>query len=105
MAPLSLFACFETMSENVQIRPLPLEVIRKFAGEGRLYGILDACDEPEGVSTEEYMRAYLNLQDELIDELQCVHNNCDGPGGLFDWTINSGNSRLESGSAHLARRL
>ena len=45
------------------------------------------------------MRSYLELQDRLIDELQCVHNNCEGPGGLFDWTIDSSNSILESGSA------
>ena len=35
------------MKDLVQTRTLPLDVIRKFATEGRLYAILDACDEPE----------------------------------------------------------
>ncbi|MDX1695158.1 MAG: thrombospondin type 3 repeat-containing protein [Ketobacteraceae bacterium] len=61
-------------------------------------GLGDACDDPVS-GTEAFMRDYLELQDRLIDELECVHNNCEGPGGLFDWTIDSSNSILESGSA------
>ena len=35
------------MTELVKSRPFELGVIRKFAADGRLYAILDACDEPE----------------------------------------------------------
>ncbi len=35
------------MKELVKTRPFEIDVIRKFASDGRLYAILDACNEPE----------------------------------------------------------
>jgi hypothetical protein len=35
------------VKELLQIRPFALGVLRKFAAEGKLFAILDACDEPE----------------------------------------------------------
>lgn len=35
------------MKELVKVRPFDLGVMRKFAAEGKLYAILDACDEPD----------------------------------------------------------
>ena len=60
------------MSEHVQIRPFPLDVVRKFASEGRLYAILDACDEPEVPGKVE----------ELGERAKCLYRGVDDPETL-----------------------
>lgn len=60
------------MSDLVQIRPFRLSVLEKFAEEGRLFAILDACDEPEVPGKVA----------ELGERAKCLYRGVDDPQTL-----------------------
>ncbi len=61
------------MKELLKIRPFKLEVIRKFASDGRLYAILDACDEPEVAD---------KVAELGQDRVKCLYRGVDDPQTL-----------------------
>ena len=60
------------MSETILAREFSLDVAKKFAEEGKLYAILDACDEPEVPSKVTA----------LGDRATCLYRGVDDPKTL-----------------------
>ena len=61
------------MKEPLHVRPFELGVLRKFAAEGKVYAILDACDEPE---------VQRKVADSKPDQVKCLYRGGDDPETL-----------------------